>query len=340
MSDFAVVTFRKEGPGDVVKKNWFSRLRRRLEEHFHNKLPVLETVKLEIFNQVTCYYLQLPYTLEELRSAGTRRIKNINDFLGNFLAETGLTHYLLPAELADIHRMEGGTTPCFYGPLLYKALLPVILDSLYNDRGIMASQLDIAIIHSVSRHETLSVIRLLSRQVKYITLITAQKEQFEEELEEIFLDTGLSVRVTGECRNALKNADLIINLWGIGVDGGIPRSAFHTGTSSRTVILNYQPSAACESANGNTMINEVEVALPRSIAVKLQNNLLQYFDQRFLVEMLIFHRLGDLPPYQGDKDFPFLEKVAEIFKKSGFIISGLVGRRNTFKVSEIKLQDS
>jgi len=100
----------------------------------------------------------------------------------------------------------------FFGRFLYKALLVNILKLISEKKGKDIRELDVAIIHGNDYTFLHSYIKILSSILKFLTIITHEKESIENMTDNIFEETGLAVRVTDNLAGGMKDAEAVINL--------------------------------------------------------------------------------------------------------------------------------
>ena len=70
--------------------------------------------------------------------------------------------------------------------------------------------LDIAILETNNRKLLHFFIRQLSPLAKFLTIITKEKESAQKDMEDIFDETGLSVRVTDDIASGLDGISILL----------------------------------------------------------------------------------------------------------------------------------
>ena len=213
----------------------------------------------------------------------------------------------------------------FTGRLLFKALISNILDEIYSKRGFRIKDLDMAIVQGKSTEELFLYIRLLASSIKYLTILSEDNESIEKQVEDFYEETGLSMRVTHDCRSGFKGVNFILNLGDL-----LPSMKL----SSQAVVLNYGDSSCNRAFGENIIINGIEVKLPSEMAAKLGKNVLDYYTQLELAEMMLYKKV-DI--HIEDVSIDTAEKISKEFTKRAFSISGFVGRRNVLKTRDIKV---
>jgi hypothetical protein len=328
MSDFALFTCKKEEPEQEKPKSIFQyfykffarKIKEPDLEDFINEIALLENVNACI--------LKIPYTIDKI-GVKTSRIAQFGEMLKSKYSNITC---ITPKKFSGIIPFEGCISNVFTGKVLFKSLLIQIIDEIYTKKNIEISALDITIIHGESYQELYAVLYQLAPYVKFITIITEDRERVEEDVDKIYYDTGLSVRVTNEYRSGMKSADLIINF------ADDKEFVFNTRINPRALIINYGSINFNKLLSGNIIINGIEVGMPSTIYSKFDKEIFEYYNRVELAEIILSHKTflsGKL--IEGLFDFDLSCTLSEEFKKTGFHITGFAGRRNMFKVGDIKL---
>ena len=347
MGDFAIVTCMKNVETEVKKTNLVQQLYSFIQNFFkHQKIEetlVQQITKVVLFepealgqkdevqtnDSINLHSIVLPFQLDELENINAGRVARVEQFIKNYCAQNKIGQVFLPEIISSKCRFKDFAVSSYKGRYLYQALFTNIIEDIYTKRGIKIRELDIAIVQGESREVLLSYVMLLAPMVKYLTVISEDKEEVEKQAEEIYEETGLSVRVTNDYKTGLKSADFILNL------GTLTQGM---KINPRAVILNYGDIGCSKAVSDNLVINGIEVKLPSKMASRLENNIFNYFNHLELSEMMIFHKLG----MDNEIDFQaFLTenrgKICGEFASQAYSITGYVGRRNTLKSRDIKV---
>ncbi|MCX7749419.1 MAG: hypothetical protein N2645_21375 [Clostridia bacterium] len=217
-------------------------------------------------------------------------------------------------EMLEINTFQRVTST---GRKLYKYLLFNILSKIYDERGYDLGDLDITIIDGGDRKDLFSVIRLLSQKIKYITVVTKAREDFEKDADAFCDETGLAIRATNDLAGGVKDADLIINL------GDIHTYSLNSKVKSKALIINLGEWDDT-FLSGNVMVNGIKVALPKKIASQVDSGIYKYINELQIAEM----------DFEYTEPWTY-EEIYSRFRNKGYIIKGLAGRRNTLKIEDI-----
>lgn len=340
MKKFALLLCRTENEQDMPKKGlfatWFTGLKEffrslRKEKFFNGALKTIQ-----VDEELELSIITLPYTLAELgKIRSRRRIRQVNEFLYTAYREQGFACCIVPECIAEIHSFENCICSPFTGEYLYRCLLGNILEDIFTKRGINIWDLDIVLAQGEQRESLYAVIELLSPVVRFLTVVSDEQDQIEEEAGETFLDSGLSVIITSDWKSAFKNADVIINL------KEEKEAASNIKTKKGSVLIDISglkaPAIHCESA----LIQGLHVGIPRSLYDQLDSNLWSFLEPCGLAEAIITMNLG-LEGQVMQKEFPQFEpmkKVSKEFKKGGYRLKGFAGRHNTLYASDIAVRD-
>lgn len=340
MKKFALLLCRTKSEQDMPKKGLFAARITDLKEFFRSLRKekffngALKTVQVD--KELELSLITLPYTLAELRKIRSRRrIRQINEFLYTARREQDFAYCIVPECIAEIHSFENCICSPFTGEYLYRCLLGNILEDIFTKRGINIWDLDIVLAQGERRESLYTVIELLSPIVRFLTVVSDEQDQIEEEAGETFLDSGLSVIITSDWKSAFKNADVIINL------KQEQEIASNIKTKKGSVFINISGLKAsaihCESA----LIQGLHVGIPRSLYDQLDSNVWNFLEPCELAEAIITIGLG-LEEQVMHKEFPqfeLMKKASKEFKKGGYRLTGFAGRHNTLYASDIAVRE-
>lgn len=288
--------------------------------------------KIELYDDLNLYLLTLPYSIREVEELAKNKIDGISSFISRMMKEHGIQSCIMPSHMPNMCEFEGSIKSFFNGEFLYRSLLTNILDEILTKKGLSIGDLNITIVEGKDTEELLSVVKLLSKDLKYLTIITENKDRFENEIESIYEETGLSIMTSTDFKSGLKSADIIINMGGM--KDNIPNSRIN----SKALVLNYGKLDFNKVTNENTFINGIEVSLPKRLLLKLDRRLFEYFKATELSEIILVHKIGiNINEINGISSLAITQKVSEEFKKDRYSITGFVGRRNIIKSQNISL---
>lgn len=343
MKDFAIVTCLKNIEACAKKPNVMKQAYQfvlsmlnipKIEETLLKEIKVAELFKEESNTEneeckaLKIHIIHLPFHVDELAAFSRGRINRIEEFINEYCASNKIDVVIYSKLLLERNIFLGNVATPFIGRLLFKSLVSNILNEIYSKRGFRINDLDMAIVHGKSDEELFTYIRLLAPYIKYLTIISDDKEGIEKQVEDFYEETGLSIRVTRDIKSGFRGIDFILSI-------GDLQPGMKIGT--RAVILNYGDSGCSNIVGENIIINGIELRLPGTITTKLGKNVLENFTQLELAEIILCNKL-DIPIDEiSDKTYEILSKE---FTAQAFTISGFEGRHNILKASDIKVKNN
>jgi hypothetical protein len=333
MSDFALAICETEKETKVIEKNIFKRIAGKIKALWEEPPVYVELRKVEINENINIYVIILSYTIEELECLPKAKRIAMNMEISKMLAQLDITKFIVPDAIFDVCRFEEGVKNSFKGNLLYKCLLTDIISKVYIERGIKIGDLDITIVQGKSIEMLQGIIKILLSVVKYLTIVCENgKEVVEEKINNIFLDTGLAIRVTDDFISGVKNSELVINL------GSLGRIPPYTKLNPNTVIINFGEAETIRNNSKFTLLNGVEIDLPKRLESSLDQKVFKFFNKLQLAEMIILNSLG----LGEDLSITFLdgqliEKVSAEFRSRGYSIKSFKGRHSILMMDDIRV---
>lgn len=335
MRKIALITCCTRDEKSVDDRGFIKRIYEKLKGFFvslnREKLFKDSIEKLEPSDEVEINIITLPYTLQELQTLSKRRLKQINKFLAGVGSKTGSELLILPESIARIQSFDHCIINPFKGDYLYKCLLIQIINEIFYRRDIKTWEIDIAIIQGTHRKSLYNLIELLSPMVRFLTIISEEKEEIEEEANEAFLDSGLAIAITSDWKGVLKQADLIINL---DEEKGYIKKA---KTKEEALLINLGRLEAVDIICESIVVDGVDIDIPAGLKRIFDKSLFSYFQYVEIAEMLILYSVGT-GTEANRNSFPEPHTVKQIikeFKKWNFSIRGFMGRRGKFKIEDI-----
>lgn len=328
MNDFALILFKGDCRKPAGGRNFLGRLASWVKGMFMKTALEDGISTVPLYDDLNIHLIKLPYYLNK----AARHIGRLNKFISRFVMEKNIRYCFLPEKVPDSFQINGCIKFAFSGILLYKSLLKCILDKIYTDRGIQISELDIAIVEGSDFSELYEIVRLISPYVKFVTIITRNKGQVEEEMSKVYADTGLSIRVTEDIKSGLRNADLVVNT------GALADLASIAKPRAEAVILNFVPEDADKITCGNVLINGITVEMPEKIASKIDSQVFEYYNKLGFIETVLF--------FKTNIEDRLLERriaqktariLSEEFEAGGYAIKEFIGRRNFLKPEDIRI---
>lgn len=280
---------------------------------------------IEISGQLRLQLIKLPVSqnrLSDINSSILEKVINENT------AKNTTSFCYVPAFIKDKGFL--GTfekCPC-NDKLLLKFMFAKALNDLYSKNSRRIGDMDIVITAGDNVSEALTLVRLMEAQIRYVTIAVTQKETAEIEAENIFGDMGLSISIVSDCRSALKNADLIINL----ADRSFIPPRLKTRAAALVFNLGNDDISRCFPENA--IVNGLVPDLPQNDAVNLDKDILKYYSRREISELVIT-LLMELTR-DSIFDFENSRRTRQEFEKYGFRTIGFTGRHGVLKIDALQ----
>jgi hypothetical protein len=269
--------------------------------------------------------LSLQYSARDFENKGEKLFKAIASFFEGHKIDI----CMVPSELCNFIPKDQDIFYCFSGTTVYKSLLVLIIKEICDRNHLNMNEMDIAIVQGDKKEEVLTFAKLLSPYVRYLTLITHEGHCIEEEINNIYAESGLSIGVTNDIKGGIKNRDFVVNL------GNLKSSHLDIKYDANTWIINYGDEEINKSICKNTIINGVEVSFPKNINTKIMDieDIGNSYSKLQITEAYLFLKLNKGNTYRFDIDsVNIYESIAQEFKKDGFKIIGFKGRHGIVQV--------
>jgi len=331
MADFALVVFSEEKAKTTSVIDGIINFFKKMPCLFKKHDLDLYTKKVELYQGLNAYIVKLPYSVEEFRELRPDRLKRIISETG---VKIGTDNCILPCFITQSHGSKEAVGNSYDGGLLYKSLLLNILEEVYSKSRLELSDLEIAVAQGEGNAELFAFVRLLSSRVKYITVLVNDRSSVEGEVNRIFADLGLSIGLTADYRNGLKNTDIVVNL------GGIAQFSKGAAVNTKALVVNYCQSENLKAFSGNIVVNGVQVGLPGIIRQKIDNYVFEYFNIMEISEIVLLNKLGFKESIVKHIDVELMEMVSREFKRDGFEITGFKGRHSILDPEQIEISVS
>lgn len=277
---------------------------------------------IRLHDERSLVVIKLPYTTRELRGIAGNKA---NRFINRVCSDFNIPEPIIPLEIRDALG-RGNSEPCGCGgKVLFKSLLVDILEEICTARSIKISDPDIVFVSEASCPELYTYLSLLSPLVKYVTLITRDRNTVEEDINRIFEDTGLSIGVTTDFRSGLRNADIIINLCGL-------KECAALRLKNKAVLINLEGVKITGVTGQNTVINGVEISLPHKLVHEIGREMLDFFSTEEIAEAILSAESEDWTDSSGTG---FVKGMSQSFKRMGCRITGFLGQYNRIRISDI-----
>lgn len=294
-----------------LKRIYLLSVLRKLKRFFRIRL-VLDK-RIEVDSNFAIQGVKLPYTLSELNKLGKMKRNSLDKAILKICTENSVDKCIIPAEVDCSLRscVKSG----FTGKIVYTVLAEKILRDICTKKRISISEVDIVVIQGEDDVLPYTIIKLLSPSVKFITLITSNKEMMEKKVEQVCDETGLSVRVTNDEESALRSCDFVINY------GDIKSRSIKNIVNSNAVVINYGKLEETLTELKDRVVNGVEIGLGNKYFQGLKKEIFRFYNPIELAEILLVNKsdiainnLCDLA------DYIIIEKFKSNFEEDGFFV--------------------
>jgi hypothetical protein len=268
--------------------------------------------KLKLTDDLIINLIKIPYSLEKYRSFNNKKREKILRDAMEIGCANGVKYSILPFTAEGGIGIESFYKRSYNGQILFRSLLSSIINKICTIQKLDINSIDIAIVHGNDKIELMGIVKLLSSFIKFITIIT-KDTCIKKDIDEIYYETGTSIGISGDYINALKQADIIINLG--------DEEDFKCFLRKKAVLLNYGKGA--DAYKKVWAVNDIKIGLPLDIVSNLDESLLELYKLNELAEIFILYKTGGLgigDGYKGNLDF--INKVEAVFKKCGYTLEG------------------
>lgn len=307
--------FFSEEKENSANYNWIKRILYKIKRFFSIKLGERSIMKINAGEGLDVFFIKLPYTLNEIKNSKRIALIKIQSILSKVCKDNSIEKCILPCCTPPNLNLKECIINPFSGDFIYKALLINVLEQISQKKKVNIRDFDLAIIHG-SNHDMLNyVIEILSPLVKYVTIITREKEVAEKKTEKILDDTGLAVRITEDFKNGAVDADLIINL----EDACNLPSEIRTGHGP--VVVNFGKGVPDGYFAGCIVINGIKAVLDNKNRAVLKQEIYEHYSSTELAEIFIMHKLKlGLNIFKNYTDYSIMAKLSEKFMQDGYTI--------------------
>jgi len=274
----------------------------------------------QLYEDLTVNLIELPYNLEELmQKEGGRAARLIT----RLCEKNGLERCVISGKLNNIKEICGLDKPkliMYKGDILFRALIEQILTNLAGGNKENLYSCEVVIIEGNSRDELFAFVRCLLPMVKYLNIFTRSRIGIEDEVNNIYEESGLSIGIISDSLQAFKDADIIINL------GDLTSITYRPRIKKGALVINYGNIDNLAIPDGSIVINGIDVKLPVSLLSKIPQNMSCSFSNLEIAEMIICGRLGlENEIIQNSPGYDLMLNISSEFDSQGYSISGFLG---------------
>jgi hypothetical protein len=309
----------------LLKKKFFKKgITARLYTFLNRKCFANCLVEIPLGDIGICYALSLPFNEEE-----------INFFNNKVLAEeiekscSGLGNYRihLPQSINNIVVTPICNDSFIYGGMLFKAVLDLFIQELFENNSIKINNLASLIVLGEDSQELLHYLTMLEPWLKFITVLVkddGQHEWLEEKITPFVKETGLSVIIETDIKKSIKNADLVINLADL---ENLPQIR----AGGKKLIFNVSnPQQAnrkkqMEMPDEWLVINDLEFVLAEEIIRSFPAAAIKHFGKETLSKIVLFSKQAE-----------YNTQIRENFGKYSCKFTAVTGRRGRIDIESVK----
>lgn len=320
MTNIALILFSNKEEYDK-KLKFFKRAYLKIKRFFSIKFTDIPIKKVEVNTELNIYFIKVKYTLNETNEFRSFKIKRLKKAIYKCFMQNSLDKCILPVLALESLEFNDCIKNPFSGYFIYTALLVNILEIIADKKDISIKALEITIIEE-ENNLFRSYIKLLSPLVKFITVITNKKKYIQEEIEDIYNETGLSIRLTDDIESGLDNVDVVINL------GDIENFKKGKKIRSDAIVINYGVANSEEIIFDNIVINSISIKFSSSIESILEQNAISCFTRLELASIIFCHEkeiYTNTNVNKNNVDNRIINDICSKFLKSGYKITALTG---------------
>ncbi|NLI59011.1 MAG: hypothetical protein GX387_10950 [Clostridium sp.] len=324
MTNLGLIIFSDE----EENKKGLKRIYLKIKRFFSSTFITVPIKKIQINEELNIHFIKIKYTLKEVNEFKNFKINRLKKNIYKYSVENSLNKCILPV-LAPAS-LECGIcikNP-FSGYFIYTALLFNILEIIADKKDMNIKEFEIGIIQGDDNKLLYSYVKLLSPFVKFITIITNKKKYVQEEIDEIYDETGLSIRLTEDIESGLEGVDIIINL------GDFNNFKKCKKIKSHAIVINYGIFKPEEIIFNNIIINSILIKFDNSIESILDKNIISCFTRLELASIIFCHKRDFCTNVNKNNVDNITESsIYSQFLKSGYKITALMG---SFQGTECK----
>lgn len=313
MNNIGLVVFceEKEEKKANILESFLIKIKRLIE----TKLPESSIKKMDLYESLNMFLVRLPYALSELKDSGNFKISRLQKILLKACDDHSIEKCILPESVPDSININRCIKNPFSGKFIYTSLLVNILKVISDKKGVGIRHLSVTILQGSNYSLLYCYIKLLSPLAKFLTIITHEKELIQKRIEDIFDETGLSVRVTSDIASGLDDADVVINLTDLSelnLQKNIKCSAW---------VINYGNIGTDKIKFEGIVINGISIGLPKRIERIIEKDTYKFFSKTELSEIIILNKLNIGTNIIGNNaDYTNMERISTQFGENGFTI--------------------
>ena len=332
MTNLGLIIFSDEKE-DNKKLKILKRVYLKIKRFFSGTFISIPIKKVEVNTELNIYFIKIKYTLKEISEFKKFKINRLKKNIYKYSMENSIDKCILPTLAPTSLEFNVCIKNPFSGHFIYTALLVNILEIIADKKGVGVKEFEIGIIQGDNNKLLYSCIKLLSPLVKFITIITNKKKYVQEEIDEIYDETGLSIRLTEDIESGLDDVDVIINL------GDFNIFKKDKKIKSNAIVINYGVARPEENILDNIVINSISIKFDNLIESMLDQNTISSFTRLELASIIFCHRRGFCANVnENNVDNRTINSIYSQFLKSGCKITGLTGNFGGTECGNLELK--
>lgn len=295
------------------KRVFFISIFRKLKKLFAIRKKPISINKLEVDSNYTVHTVKLSYTLNELEKAGRFTRRKISKHIIKMCKENSIDKCIIPNDLP--FPLDFCEKSHFTGKIIYTVMAVDIIEHILKLKEFDIRDVDIAIIQGDNEVLPCILIKLLSPVVKFITLVTKEKELVEKNIEEVCDETGLSVRITNDAAGVLVSSDIVINY------GDLKNYGIKKKVVSNAIIINYGELDENRLGHGNDVINRIDIGLGDKYRDCFEDSVFKSYCSSEIAEIVLINKTNfTINNLEDLTDYKIIDKLIKYIKEEGFYI--------------------
>lgn len=320
-----LVIYEEEKAEELIERKSFQRLVDRIIRLFRRQQEKEHVYEIKLFENMLICVLRLPWSLKEIKSIERNKIET---YLEKRKSKYGIDSYYLPEVLLEISHANWCTKPPVRERDLFRCLFPMLLEELLAEGKNDLSELNVVIIHDQDDRELERIIAWISPKVKYLSIVTNEKDNAQRIADRAFEEYGLCIGVSVDFKSGLKDADIIMNIADL--------KEFNTPMriSPKAWVFNLHSADTARAFAGSRVFNGIKIRLPPSVLQQMDKEIMRCYKAEEIAYMLMTERVFEAENAFSSGVGPDRQDIIfSEFRKCGFSTAGYVGRYGDIHVA-------
>ena len=324
MADFGIILCSENEENS--KETTFNAITHKIKSVVKGRKIEVKVSQVELYKNSTMFVIHLQESFQSLSELKEKRCSEILKAVKDVCIKNNLKYCIMPRLLPEKLVTDTNIKRNFLGQYLFISLMWQIINKLLPLNGRKMEDVEVAVICGELDQKLEVIVELLLSKIKYLTIITENRDLIAEKVNKIYEETGLSIRIAPQGKNVFKDIDVIINL-----------NNFYEFKSSyklktNTLIINYSDEAANWISTENMIINNISVTMPDLLRNRIDEGVFRRFNTLELSEMILSHK-KDIETEVMNRIYNSenMGILANSINEEGFSIEGFLGRRGFIK---------